>query len=223
MLQILSDGDDRITTGGKNQNEKKLLELPTKPKLWNPRVVCGTKPELQITTDESPFLRKTWLSLYPGDVFWVFFIFLFCFCDSLLANSLHMKQRVFDDRDIFSRFSSRIFIWDWVEKIYFSFEWFSRCFGYGTFFLKSYYILLLDLKIVKFAWSCHRSAKFNHDNAYFRGHFPKILRNVKMHDIRSDSLDLLRRMFESEYPVLSVVIIPPSACLHWSVVSLILC
>ena len=45
-------------------------------------------------------------------------------------------------------------------------------------------------------------------------HFPKILRKVKMHDIRSDSLDLLRRMFESEYPVLSVVIIPPSACLH---------
>ena len=152
-----------------------------------------------------------------------FLHFLFCFCDSLLANSLHMKQRVFDDRDIFSRFSSRIYIWDWVEKISFSFEWFSRCFGYGTFFLKSYYNLLLDLKIVKFAWSCHRSAKFNHDNAYFRRHFPKILRNVKMHDIRSDSLDLLRRMFESEYPVLSVVIIPPSACLHWSVVSLILC
>lgn len=209
--------------GAKIKTRKKRLELPTKPKLWNPWVVCGTKPELQITTDKSPFLRKTWLSLYPGDVFWVFFIFLFCFCDSLLANSLHMKQRVFDDRDIFSRFSSRIYIWDWVEKISFSFEWFSRCFGYGTFFLKSYYILLLDLKIVKFAWSCHRSAKFNHDNAYFRGHFPKILRNVKMHDIRSDSLDLLRRMFESEYPVLSVVIIPPSACLHWSVVSLILC
>ena len=120
--------------GAQIKTRKKPLELPTKPKLWNPWVVCGTKPELQITTDESLFLRKTWLS--PGDVFWVIFLFLFCFCDSLLANSVHMKQRVFDDRDIFSRFSSRIFLWDWVEKISFSFKWFSRCFGFGTFFPK---------------------------------------------------------------------------------------
>ena len=120
--------------GAQIRTRKKPLELPTKPKLWNPWVVCGTKPELQITTDESLFLRKTWLS--PGDVFWVIFLFLFCFCDSLLANSVHMKQRVCDDRDIFSRFSSRIFLWDWVEKISFSFKWFSRCFGFGTFFSK---------------------------------------------------------------------------------------